>query len=238
VLGIDYPIDILRSPGTMISTRDMSLLPDVDGLRHTLQSMALLDAILCPDWAGRYYSFNCRWSPGAQLGSMRNGSGDDFFAHFSAAGCWLKGFAHEYPLSPYRDGSRRVWPGVLDEVPAEFAACLREPAFSVSDVTFCIWRRSSEETWQIGHIQFPAHHPDPDGSEFLLSILDGNPETYQAWAEDYFERDVALAAVQQIYRSAPLSGAIVRQLNPDISLAELATDIREVGYPLAEAGSP
>jgi hypothetical protein len=32
----------------MISTRDLSRLPDVDGLRRLLQSMAMLDAILCP----------------------------------------------------------------------------------------------------------------------------------------------------------------------------------------------
>src|SRR5438105_3956555 len=88
--------------GAMISTRDLSLLPDVDGLRRTLQSMAMLDAILCPEWEFRYYSFNAAWDAGEQMGSMRNGSGDNFFAHFSPAGCWLKGFAHDYPLSPYR----------------------------------------------------------------------------------------------------------------------------------------
>jgi len=80
----------------VISTRDLSLLPDVDGLRRTLQAMAMLDAILRPEWEFRYYSFNAAWAEGEQMGSMRNGSGDDFFAHFSSAGCWLKGFAHEY----------------------------------------------------------------------------------------------------------------------------------------------
>jgi hypothetical protein len=45
----------------MISTRDPSLLPDVDGLRLTLQSMAMLDAILSPEWQFRYYSFNAAW---------------------------------------------------------------------------------------------------------------------------------------------------------------------------------
>jgi hypothetical protein len=130
----------------MISTRDLTLLPDVDGLRRTLQSMAMLDAILCPEWQFRYYSFNTDWSPGEQMGSMRNGSGDDFFAHFSPAGCWLKGFAHEFPLSPYRTKPNLVWPGVLDAVPVEFTACLQEPAFSAAIVTFCIWRRYSDQS--------------------------------------------------------------------------------------------
>src|SRR4051794_4974349 len=112
----------------MINTRDLSSLPGVDRLRAVLQSMAMLDAILYPEWQFRYYSFNAGWAPGEQMGSMRNGSGDDFFALFNAAGCWIKGFAHEAPMSPYRDdGTRRIWPGILDEVPGEFAACLREP---------------------------------------------------------------------------------------------------------------
>ena len=215
----------------MISTRDLSLLPDVDGLRSTLQSMAMLDAVLCPEWQFRYYSFNAAWSPGEQMGSMQNGSGDDFIAHFGPAGCWLKGFAHEYPMTPYRENPKRVWPGVLDAVPDEFAACLREPAFSVQDVTFCTWRHYSDRSWQIGRIEFPAGHPDPDGSEFLLSDLDGRPETYQAWAINYYEREVSLAAVEHVYRHRPLTPEIVVQLNPELSLAELVADMNEIGYP-------
>ena len=139
----------------MISTRDLTLLPDVDGLRRTLQSMAMLDAVLCPEWQDRYYSFNAAWGIGQQMGSMRNGSGDDFFAHFGPAGCWVKGFAHEYPMSPYSESPKRVWSGVLDSVPDEFAGCLREPAFTVEDVTFCIWRRYGDNRWQVGPVAFP-----------------------------------------------------------------------------------
>ena len=212
----------------MISTRDLSLLPDVDGLRSTLQSMAMLDAVLCPEWQDRYYSFNAAWSPGEQMGSMRNGSGDDFFAHFGSAGCWLKGFAHEYPMTPYRENPKRVWPGVLDAVPDEFAACLREPAFSVGDVTFCTWRRHRDGSWQIGRIEFPSGHSDPDGSEFLLSDLDGLPETYQTWARDYYEREVSLAAVEHVYRHRPLTSEVVAILNPELSLAELVADMNEI----------
>ena len=67
----------------MISTRDLSFLPDVEQLRRLLQSMAMLDAILCPEWDLRYYSFNARWADGEQMGSMRDGCGDDLFVHFA-----------------------------------------------------------------------------------------------------------------------------------------------------------
>jgi hypothetical protein len=215
----------------VISTRNLSLLPDVDGLRRALQSMAMLDAILCPEWQFRYYSFNKAWASREQMGSMRNGRGDDFFASFSAAGCWLKGFAHEYPMSPYRENPPRPWPGVLDSIPAEFAACLREPAFSVEDVTFCIWRRFADPAWRVGPVQFPPGHPDPDGSEFLLSPLDGRPETYRPWAADYCGQDLDLAAVEYVYRHEPLITDVIARLNPEVSLSELTADIREIGYP-------
>src|SRR6476620_4622502 len=117
--------------------------------------MAMLDAILCPDWQFRYYSFNAAWAAREQMGSMRNGSGDDFFAHFSSAGCWLKGVAHEYPMSPFREQATRPWPGVLDSVPAEFVGCLREAAFEAEVVTFCVWRRYGDSSWQVGPVEFP-----------------------------------------------------------------------------------
>ncbi len=215
----------------MISTRDLSLLPDVDGLRRVLQSMAMLDAVLCPEWQDRYYLFNATWSPGEQMGSMRNGSGDGFFAHFGKAGCWFKGFAHESPLSPYRERPPRPWPGVLDAVPAEFSGCLQEPAFSVEEVTFCVWRRLGEPAWQVGPVNFPPTHPDADGSMFLLSVLDGRPESYRDWAVDYYEREVELAAVAHVCAHRPLTPELVTRLNRDLSVGELTADISEIGYP-------
>jgi hypothetical protein len=217
----------------MISTRDLSGLSDVDGLKRLLQSMAMLDAILSPEWEFRYYSFNSKWSRGKQMGSMRNGSGDDFFALFNRHGCFLKGFAHEYEMTPYRVTPKRVWPGVLDSVPPEFADGLNEPAFSMGDTTFCIWRRYTDPRWQRGKIKFPTTQPDPDGSEFLLSPLDGKPETYHNWATDYFGEGVHLTldAVRYVYAHKPLTEELVTSINPDLTLSDLAADIDEIGYP-------
>lgn len=193
--------------------------------------MAMLDAILCPEWQFRYYSFNANWADGEQVGSMRNGSGDDFVAHFGPAGCWLKGFAHESPMTPYRLRSKKVWRGVLDHVPEEFAACMREPAFRVEDVTFCIWRRHAKGAWQIGPVEFPSGETDPDGSVYLLSPLDGQPETYRNWALEYYEKEVPFAAIDHVYQHRPLTPQVVAQLNPDLSLDQLLADKREIAYP-------
>lgn len=216
----------------MISTRELSGLPDVDGLKRVWQSMAMLDAILCPEWEYRYYSFYAGWAPGEQMGSMRNGSGDEVFALFCDAGCWMKGFAHEAPMARSGgEGARRVWPGVLDAVPSEFAECLSEPAFKVEDTTFCVWRGTQDLAWRMGPIEFPPDHVDPDGSGELLSAFDGDPERFRAWAEGYYERSVSAIGVRAIYEHRPLSNALVAVLNDEVSLAELEDDVEEIGYP-------
>lgn len=216
----------------MISTRDLSLLPDIDSLKRLTQSLATLDAIIMPDWESRYYSFDSRWGENEQMASMRNGSGDDYFVLFCPAGAILKGFAHESVMSPYGTEGQRIWPGVLDEVPQVFSGFLEEPAFTIEETTFCIWRTYSDTAWQRGKINFPDG-PDPDGSEDLLQTLDGEPGTYKAWAEEYYERPVNLDAVTHIYTHRPLTPEIVTALNPHITLDELVTDMDQIGYPVA-----
>ncbi|SDJ77520.1 hypothetical protein [Streptomyces indicus] len=210
-------------------------LPEIAVLREHCRSLAMLDAVLSPDWEDRYHSFDHRWSETEAMASMRDGSGDEYAIVFSPAGAYARGFAHESPMSPYvADG---LWPGVLDEVPACFQAYVEEPAFSDEDgmpvVTACMWREADAGCWQTGAIDFPeVPEGDPDGAQYLFQLLtDRTPEAFQRWAEDYYEVPIALEAVSHILDSRPLTEAVVTALNPEITLAELAKDIAEIGYP-------
>jgi len=99
------------------------------------------------------------------------------------------------------------------------------------DLTFCVWRRHSATGWHRGKIGFPDH-PDPDGSEFLLSAFDGRPETYHAWAEDYYEPcKFSLGAVSHIFKHRPLTEEVIRALNPERPLEDLDEEVRQIGYP-------
>ncbi|MBN1312861.1 MAG: hypothetical protein JXB30_15715 [Anaerolineae bacterium] len=208
------------------STRDLSQLPDIDRLKALMQSLALLDVILSPDLANRYYSFDAHWATDEAMASMRNGSGDELFALFTPTGAIVKGFAHEAPMSPYSKNPPTIWPGVLDSVPTTFADFMNQPAFLLSDTTFCIWRTYGDIAWQRGDIEFPKGK-DPDGSADLLAMLAGDPRTYQVWAEDYYERLVRLSAITHIYEHQPLTEEVVTELNPGLSVQELAQDIQE-----------
>ena len=162
---------------------------------------------------------------------MRDGEGDHFFALFNSSGCFLKGFDHESPMSPWRQPSKELWPGMLTGIPESFSYCLSEPAFDVPNTTFCIWRENSDRTWNMGDIQFPDGS-DPDGSESLLSPLDGKPESYKDWAEDYYERAVDLDAVSEVLHGIALSSALLERLNPEQSLALMQDDIESIGWPV------
>jgi hypothetical protein len=218
-----------------VSTRDLSALPDIGTLEKITQSLAMLDAILCPEWEYRYFSFDARWDValGERMASMRNGSGDEYFLLFTARGAIMKGFDHESPMSTWSSESRTVWPGVLDNVPPEFAAFLEEPAFNMADATFCIWRTAEDSQWHRGVISFPEGS-DPDGSEALLWALGGSQHAYREFARDYFEVDVELAAIRDVFDHAPLTLDLVRRLNPARAYAELVTDGTEIGYPMAD----
>ena len=179
----------------MISTRDLSGLPDIEGFRKLTRALAMLDAVLSPEWEFRYYSFNSRWADGEMMASMRNGSGDHWFALLTSGGVALHGLAHEYPM--FRHNS--PWPGILDSLPREFHAnFLREPAFDTANTTFCIWRRATDAGWCRGAVDFPPGE-DPDGSAWLLAILAGEPAQYVQFAAEYYERHIDVADAAGVY---------------------------------------
>jgi hypothetical protein len=217
----------------MISTQNLSELPSPEALKKLTKALAMLDAVIERDWEYRYYSFNSKWSASEEMASMRNGEGDGWSCVFGPAGVFLKGFDHESLMSPWSREGSTVWPGVINSVPAAFQSCVKEPAFSMADTTFCIWRAVEGKTWETGEIAFPDGD-DPDGSGELLSVLEGDPQTYKRWAEEYFGRSLSSDAIHRIYRGEALTPDLVRQLNPEIEFATILADAAEINYPIAE----
>ena len=199
-----------------------------------MQSMALLDAILEAEWEYRYYSFNSKWSATEQMASMRNGSGDDLFVVFDASGAFLRGFDHESEMSPWRRKPSTIWPGVLEAVPHEFSASLKEPAFHMDDTTFCIWHRPCDDGWACGPIEFPDVD-DPDGSKWMLSSLDGDPTTYQTFAREYFEIDLERKVIERVFAHEPLSENLLLAFPSLRDLQSVIVDATEIGYPICSS---
>lgn len=220
---------MLNSP----STFNLTALPSINDLRRISKSIAVLDCIIEPDWEFRYYSFNSKWDSAEEMASMRDGSGDSYLILFTSAGAFIKGFAHESPIGRSAVLTGKTWLGIYDDVPDEFKQALLEPAFLIDEVSFCVWRRVTDISWSMGNIQFPREN-DPDGSKHLLSIFDGEPETYKEWADGYYEKGLDLRSIRKIYQHSPLTNNLIKKLNNKIGLTDILDDIEEIGYPIAK----
>lgn len=208
-----------------IDSSDLTRLPDVPGLMRLMQSLAMLDAILEPEWEYRFHSFNARWADGERMASIHNGSGDDLFALFTSGGCYIKGFDHEQ--ADYKTPARAFY----SQLPEPFATQALEPAFSPDDVTFCLWRGTADLEWRRAEVA--AYEPGYDGSEWLLELYDGAPESYVDFAARYFEVGLSRDRVEAIYAHQPLTEEMCLLLNPDSEWPSVQKDAQEIGYPIA-----
>ncbi|MEV5610391.1 hypothetical protein [Streptomyces sp. NPDC052225] len=182
-------------------------LPDIPTLRARCRAIAAAEALINPSGEYAYHSYSADWSPTEEVFSVDNGSGDDLSVVFGPAGAYIRVFSHESPMSPYGDEDHQPWPGVLDTVPAAFQRYVDEPAFvdegGLPRVTGCLWRAADDTRWHTGDITFPEDEEDADGAEWLLELLlEGTPEAFREWAEDYYEQPVDLDAVRRVFETA------------------------------------
>ena len=214
-----------------ISTRNLASLPAIETLRKQLQGMAALTAILAGNDGEPGFEFHPAWSGSQQMGAVKNGSGDELFVHFTKAGCFITGFAHESAMSPYHSDPPELWPGLLDDVPAEFASSLKEPAFDLPSTTFVVWRKGTDQEWQTAKVKYPDEH-DSDGSHDLLSRIVMSADEFAEWLAEYFEVEVDSDIVEHVFAHEPLANEQLRTLNPSAKLSVLRRIVQETGYPL------
>lgn len=208
------------------STRSLTAFPEPERLQRICKATAALDALLEPkDWL-RYHFYFSDWGGGMQIAKVDNGAGDDLFCLFSPVGTVLKGFDHESPLSPHAQERYQVWPGLYDSLPAPLSALLDDPAFEREDVTFCLWQPPGGTAWETGAVQFP---PDgDDGSSFLLGTLFPTAEDYIDWARDYYEAEIALEPVQQVYERLTLDEETARRINPQADYQAVRRELQSI----------
>jgi hypothetical protein len=200
-------------------------LPDVREFTRVTQSLAALDAVLSPHLEYRYYSFNAAWGDGGMMASMRDGSGDHWFAWIASTGVALHGLAHE--SSSFTPGKPKPW--VFKDLPPVFhAGFLKEPAFDTTNSTYCLWRSAHDTQWRRGSVPLDDGE---DGAREHMEVLLAGPGGYRAWAEGYYEVALSLADVEAVFRHEPLTDALAKRLNPKVDMPALRVSLKEIGYP-------
>lgn len=206
----------------MISTTALNL-PDRKKIQTICKAISVLDAILSKEWEYRYYSYNNKWADKEEFCEMRDGSGNQMLILFRQDGCVINGFAHEYQQQEKENLTKNL-PSIFNEF------IFGEPVKTIG-TTFCIWT-IEEQNWQTGTIENYK-----DNSEEMLSIFDGNPQTYIDWATDYFdgsflESGIPLETVTEIYNGKTLTKEMVLAIVEEIEdWEQLEADLGEIGYP-------
>jgi len=242
-----------------ISTENLDLLPNPIDLKNVCKSISALEAIICPDWEYRYYSFQKDWSENQEFCEMRNGQGDQMLIIFNGNETCINGFAHESEMNGWKNvpkeekksfidklfGTKKetkteliqeIQKGVVDELPKVFTEFVfGEPVKSIG-TTFCIWQTGKDENWQIGNVNLPKDDYK-DGSNDLLKLLDGKPLTYKKWAEEYYEEnfednELKLELVEKVFKKTEITKELAKEINPELEdFEKLESDLNEIGYP-------
>jgi hypothetical protein len=209
----------------MLSTQSLQSLPDVASIKRICKAVSVLDALLCPEWEYRYYSYNSKWAEAEEFCEIRNGQGDHSLILFRNNSCVINGFMHEFRQPDKAELTKGL--------PNEFREFIYgEPVHSIGS-TFCIWN-TGNSVWQSGKVL-----PN-DGSGKVLHIFDNNPQTYINWASGYFgdnlrPEGISLQAVNDIYQGKALNKEMVLNLVPEIEdWEQLEQDLQEIDYPFID----
>lgn len=206
-------------------------LPSIPDLIKRTKALAALDLIMSPEWEYRYYSFNAKWGAGVQMASMRNGSGDDWFLIFHEDG-WagLKGLTHE--SDAWSEGGPKLAAALQSVIPAALRTFAIEPAFSWNQTSFAYFREAFAKSWTRANDLISIAQMDASEGD-VLSVLCVGPEAYVTFAKDYYEVEIPLETVTRIHDLAPMNHEMVKSLNPEVSLEDIETELREeIGYPI------
>lgn len=195
------------------SIQNINDLPSIDEVKKISQGLALIDAIIMPDWEYRYFSFNSNWdgNRGEMMASMRDGSGGEYFINFTSAGVAGKVFFEE---------SLTDVSSSLGLVPDCFSGFKNEAAFSLANATFFFWREGGTGVWVASPENLKAYP--------LLGFLVNGVAGYHRWAEDYYERSIDSDVLKDVFTSLAVTADQLAILNPDVALEYLEEDLQEI----------
>jgi hypothetical protein len=196
-------------------------LPAVEQCRSLMQSMAVMDAILSPNWEYRYYSYDTLWGKDEIMASMRGSDGEHYFALFREGNLIIKGLEQGYPMLYKRFEQENLKAAAEALLPQEFKDFLFEPAFLPEETSFCIWK--------IGEKEWESITEPKDGELALLERILGGAFAYASWAEDYYETALKVTELERFFQGEPLTKDICLSWNPKLDWTEFCSEIASMG---------
>ena len=181
-------------------------------LQNKLKALAALDAIIEPEWEYRYFSYDSNWAVDEEMASMRDGQGGHWFILFKNE---LIGYKC---ISP-EDGLMDNLEDIKDNLPEEYLEFINEPAFYVNEAS---------SIWILNQGQWVKFGKDIVYLIDLAQIENWTACNYKKWADEYYERDFDLNAIESVFKHK-VDKETISKLNPVISIEDLEKDFKEIG---------
>lgn len=193
--------------------KDIEFLPSISEVKKRSQALALLDAIIMPDWEYRYFSFNNNWDGNNKesMASMRDGSGGEYFFHFTKGG--VAGKILDVSEIPNKEAALKALPDCFDSFK-------NEEAFNNTHASFFCWRTESDNQW--------FSYPDDLSQYPFMNFIVGGSSVYQSWAETYYETTFENSILESIFASLSIDANQLEKMNPEITMDDLSEDIQEI----------
>ena len=154
----------------MISTKDLSGLPNAERLKNFCKGLAALDIIMVEEeWSFiRHYTYNPAWRKGKEAFFATDGSDQSMIVMFAPEGCVINGVDSE--LYDWEEKLPRI-EDLTDGMPPALQKLMGSREVKKMKSTFCVWTEDGS-TWHCNPMD------GEDASKDLLSTIDGNPQSY------------------------------------------------------------
>lgn len=111
---------------------------------------------------------------------------------------------------------------------AEFS---NEQAFRWEETSFAYFSPTGAIEWTRAN-DLVGYSADDAGDTELLAHLVGGPSDYVRFATAYYETEVSERLVAEVFALQPITPSVVNSLNPDVTLDDIAEELRgEIQYP-------
>jgi len=209
----------------MLTSQNLSSLPDIQKLKQICKSISALEIIMEQEWEMRYYSYNPSWDVDEEVFEMRSGCEEEMLILFNKHGSVISGINIE--TFDWEANIPKI-ENLTKGLPKQFYDFIYNEPIKTRKSTFCIWRTIADSEWQTGDTV------DPDGSEDILYLLDGDSKKYVEFCEDYYEKEIPLDIVEKIYQGESISLEMIYKLNDELEdedIEIIKNELEEIKYP-------
>ncbi|MFF7731331.1 hypothetical protein [Streptomyces sp. NPDC007984] len=242
-------VDVLMMGMGKIDVHRAALaLPDVAGLQDRARAIATVELITGNEWGYEYVPSDCPGNGGHVL-RMREWGRHYVEVHFHEdVGALVFGYdieAADFNNFDRATGEKDVWRDILAQIPEGLRHCVWHGEYDEQDhergdcsgdaehLSAVTWRLPSDTAWQTAQFTVPdwAGNGRDGAWELCTDLIDPAPRvlTYGIGPQVREESPAAGDATEHVMAGRPLTEEVVRALNPERSLSDLAEAVAAIG---------